>query len=274
MIEKSDQLVKRLLNKSALKDKSVEDLQALTDQYPYFSAAQLLLAKRLEFSSEAHAQQKAKAALFVYNPLQIDELLNDSEVNFEEEEVPAVEENLLAENNHLEVPVALEPVETITPQNSVEATEVTTSRAEEPEIKMPALNIPQPSANNKLDITFEPYHTVDYFASQGIKLSQSEVPTDQFGKQLKSFTEWLKTMKKLPTTAITHNTDGVGEKKVEKLAAHSLQNADIVTESMAEVWIKQGNLEKASEVYNKLSLQNPSKKAYFAAKIESLKKPN
>ena len=81
-------------------------------------------------------------------------------------------------------------------------------------------------------------------------------------------------MKKLPATAITQNTDGVGERKVENLAAHSLQNTDIITESMAEVWMKQGNVQKASEVYNKLSLQNPSKKAYFAAKIESLKKPS
>jgi hypothetical protein len=40
---------------------------------------------------------------------------------------------------------------------------------------------------------------------------------------------------------------------------------------MAEVWERQGNREKAMEVYNKLSLLNPSKRAYFAAKIDSLK---
>jgi hypothetical protein len=39
---------------------------------------------------------------------------------------------------------------------------------------------------------------------------------------------------------------------------------------MAEVWMRQGNKEKAIEIYNKLSLLNPSKKAYFAAKINSL----
>jgi hypothetical protein len=41
---------------------------------------------------------------------------------------------------------------------------------------------------------------------------------------------------------------------------------------MAEVWVKQGKLEKAIEVYHKLSLINPSKRAYFAAKLEILKK--
>ena len=145
---------------------------------------------------------------------------------------------------------------------------------EAPQIKLPSFDLNAPANMPAGNFTFEPFHTVDYFASQGIKLSQTEAGNDRFGKQVKSFTEWLKTMKKLPTTAITQNTDGVGESKVANLAAHSLQNADVVTESMAEVWVKQGNIQKASEVYNKLSLQNPSKKAYFAAKIESLKKPS
>jgi hypothetical protein len=35
--------------------------------------------------------------------------------------------------------------------------------------------------------------------------------------------------------------------------------------------IKQNKQEKAIEMYEKLSLMNPSKSAYFAAKIESLK---
>ncbi len=271
MIGKSDQLVKRLLNKSALKDRNIDDLKTITDQYPYFSAAQLLLARRLEISSEAHARQKAKAALFVYDPLQVEDLLNETQEVLDAlvEQAPDVETPIPAGSETITTSSAPDPL-------TAPVVETTTagSPAAESHIKLTSHNLQEPAATDKLDITFEPYHTVDYFASQGIKLSQSDVPVDRFGRQLKSFTEWLKTMKKLPTTAITHNTDGAGERKVESLAAHSLQKSEIITESMAEVWIKQGNLEKASEVYNKLSLQNPSKKAYFAAKIESLKKPN
>jgi hypothetical protein len=119
-------------------------------------------------------------------------------------------------------------------------------------------------------LAFEPYHTVDYFASQGIKLSQEEATKDKFGKQLKSFTEWLKTMKKHPVKEQVKPLDNVAEQKVESLAAHSVEAEDVYTETMAEVWIRQGNREKAIEIYNKLSLLNPSKKAYFAAKINSL----
>jgi hypothetical protein len=54
-------------------------------------------------------------------------------------------------------------------------------------------------------------------------------------------------------------------------AASSIEEKEVVTEAMAEVWVKQGHNEKAAEIYRKLSLQNPSKSSYFAAKIDQLK---
>ena len=120
------------------------------------------------------------------------------------------------------------------------------------------------------ELTFEPFHTVDYFASQGIKISLEE-PKDKLGKQLKSFTAWLKTMKRLPAAQIDESLETSAEKKVETMADHSVTESQVVTEAMAEVWAKQGNREKAIETYNKLSLLNPSKRSYFAAKIENLK---
>ena len=121
------------------------------------------------------------------------------------------------------------------------------------------------------ELSFQPYHTVDYFASQGIKFVPEEKPVDRFGKQLKSFTEWLKTMKKLPQTETSKITDITSDKKVEQMAEHSIDESEVVTETMAEVWIKQGNKEKAIETYNKLSLLNPDKSAYFASLAEQLK---
>ncbi|MBC7903805.1 MAG: hypothetical protein H7Y27_10290, partial [Gemmatimonadaceae bacterium] len=55
----------------------------------------------------------------------------------------------------------------------------------------------------KTEVLFEPFHTVDYFASQGIKTDkQEDNPQDRLGKQLKSFTGWLKSMKKLPHASV------------------------------------------------------------------------
>jgi len=142
--------------------------------------------------------------------------------------------------------------------------------SDEVHIAMP----PLPDLNQEpveKELSFQPYHTVDYFASQGIKFIPEEKPTDRFGKQLRSFTEWLKTMKRLPQSEVAAITDIASEKKVEQMAEHSIDVGEVITETMAEVWIKQGNKEKAIEIYNKLSLLNPDKSAYFASLAEQLK---
>jgi hypothetical protein len=117
---------------------------------------------------------------------------------------------------------------------------------------------------------FEPMHTIDYFASQGIRLSLDENPTDTLGRQLKSFTEWLRTMRRLPQKDREMVPDRVAEQTVQNFAAHSIEGKEPVTETMAEVLAKQGMPERARIVYEKLSLLNPDKSAYFAAKIEQL----
>ena len=123
------------------------------------------------------------------------------------------------------------------------------------------------------DLAFEPYHTIDYFASQGIKFSIDDNPTDKFGRQLKSFTEWLKGMRRLPNKDREAIPDRVAEEAVQTSAAHSVEGKDVVTETMAEVLAKQGMRARAKAVYEKLSLLNPEKRAYFAAKIEQLNIP-
>jgi hypothetical protein len=137
-------------------------------------------------------------------------------------------------------------------------------------VEMPKFKF-EPVDISKTQLTFEPYHTIDYFASQGIRPTAEEKPKDQFSRQLKSFTEWLKVMKKLPVAEIAAAVSVVDEKKVEKMAELSINDREIVTEAMAEVWEKQGNQAKAREIYEKLSLLNPDKSSYFAAKIDQLK---
>lgn len=134
---------------------------------------------------------------------------------------------------------------------------------------MPEPVVPLVSPGLPQEWLFEPLHTTDYFASQGIKISEETATSDTLGKQLKSFTEWLKTMKKASHYKVS--PDAPLDRTVEHLAEKSNQEQDIVTETMAEAYIKQGKLEKARETYQKLSLLNPSKSAYFAAQIEYLK---
>lgn len=126
-------------------------------------------------------------------------------------------------------------------------------------------------------ISFEPLHTSDYFASVGIKLSDEVKSNDRLGLQMKSFTQWLKTMKKvhadqLKETGIIENQLSVqNDETIQKLAEASNKENMVVTEAMAEVLLKQGKIVKAIELYEKLSLLYPSKKAYFANLLINIK---
>jgi hypothetical protein len=145
---------------------------------------------------------------------------------------------------------------------------------EEPEAAEPEPVAEQPNpfgftnASKELKISvdlgepiFESYHTIDYFASQGIKLMAEEMK-DKMGKQLKSFTDWLRSMKRVT---------GHIESSIQRIAEHSVEEKEVITEAMAEVWAKQGNRGKAIRIYEKLSLLNPGKSTYFATRIEQLK---
>jgi tetratricopeptide (TPR) repeat protein len=56
-----------------------------------------------------------------------------------------------------------------------------------------------------------------------------------------------------------------------KIAKQSLdENLDIVTETMAVLFAKQGHAKKAIKIYQKLMLLNPEKSSYFAARISEL----
>ena len=294
MVDRFNALAQDILQKQ-LAETNEDDLEKLSRQYPYFAPAQFLLLKKLRPNTDAYNAQYQKAIIFHYDPLSFEHFLQDeSELDFLQ--VPEVQEKPGKEEPdafHTEEEKAFDSAEIendfVTGETTevknweqYESTDKKTSLPDETDLEeeqsfeqeLPKIVFNQPAEPKASDLTFEPYHTVDYFASQGIKISQDAAGQDKFGKQLKSFTDWLKTMKKLPATEISSHLSKSTEQKVENLAEHSVEDAEVVTESMAEVWLKQGKMEKAREVYEKLSLLNPSKSAYFATKIRNLTEQN
>lgn len=300
------QLVQSFLQKDDLQQCSVQELQQLAAKYPYSAAIHLLVAQKIKAEHQGSLPTEQPANdIYFHNPFWLDQLLNEKgtvSIKTKEKELLAAPEpiiEVIKEEATIEIPAAIPVTEAVETATSYPAPETATlveevvmntelkteespavveemeqqvvATSDEPAIKIHAFKI-EPVDPANATLTFEPYHTVDYFASQGIKFSTEEKPKDKFGQQLKSFTEWLKTIKKVPATELSNAANNqLAEQKVEQLAEKSLTEGDVLTEAMAEVWAKQGNTAKAIITYQKLSLLNPSKSSYFAGLIEQLK---
>jgi len=256
MTANTQHMVQQLFNAHSLDDVSIKQIENQCNQYPFFSIGHYLLSKKLlNEKADNFLEETKKTALYFNNPFWLQWLLENSEDEKSPEEKKPdaeVENKMQMLPNDPEVIVAEEKI----------SEPVSIASLAEKITDVPA----------KEELIFNSYHTVDYFASLGIKLILDESANDKFGKQLKSFTDWLKTMKRLPqkNEQESATTDTAVQASIEGFAAHSLQQKEIITEAMAEVLAKQGKNENAIMLYQKLSLLNPAKSAYFAAKIEQI----
>lgn len=286
-------------------------LVQVTKEHPYFSLAHFFLLKNTDPKSKEYGAIAATTALHINNPFllnaqlyktaadetvillqmkeKMEEPIIDEEVPITEASNETVEvtlsdlsnlqlaENYAAQQTNIEEKKELteadekmDEVISAVYNNELRDDELSPAVAEQTVVDaIPAMHIPKPTEETADSLTFEPLHTTDYFASQGIKLSQEVLPTDKLGKQLKSFTEWLKTMKKVhdATPLVNDQLDS----SVQHLAEISNKDAEVITETMADVFLQQRKINKAKEIYVKLSLLNPDKSAYFTAKLENLK---
>jgi hypothetical protein len=263
-------------------------LNEITAAHPYFSPAQFFLLQQTAGTS-AYEKQAAKTNILFNNPywlnFQLQQTANlptgqaggkpqvESEYTTMITEDPAMHREPLIQSEKVEAVYVEEPkTEPLRTKPFIQPETEKAVYVEEQKNEALKTGLNILAEKNVMDEMplFEPMHMVDYFASQGIKLNEEAQPADKLGKQLKSFTEWLKTMKKVHVDR-TEESAGPADNSIQSLAEKSNKEDEVLTVSMADVFAKQGKVDKAIEVLEKLSLLNPAKSAYFAAKIEHLK---
>ena len=62
------------------------------------------------------------------------------------------------------------------------------------------------------------------------------------------------------------------ENRIEIIEKSTAENDDIITETLAAIYLQQKNYEKALDAYKKLSLKYPEKSIYFAIQIKEIEK--
>lgn len=181
----------------------------------------------------------------------------------------------------------------------------------EPPVPQKATEGGVPDADNTVSQTeplIAPVYTEDYFLHQGIRVPdempretpapvpeiQEDEDKDKSLMVVMSFSEWLsyfkektekdrqeangrkalKTMwqKEKLAAALEDETDEIPD-DVFNMAVNSISREEnLASESLADILVRQGKYDKAIEMYRTLSLRNPQKNAYFAARIEKIQK--
>lgn len=275
-------IIKKLTGKITLKEVPQEELQSIADEYPFFGAAHFLLAKKIAQQNGNSIEIAQKAALHFKNALWLHYKLFPDEYQFNEpikiqqdshEETASIKNEVENSENHLVENDAARL------ENSTDDFDKNKPGQDEVSEKISGILKEQFAAYEKpvdntteLIIQPEPSFKTDYFASQGIKLETNKATDDKLSARLHKFTDWLKQMKRVNPQPIDLGTDEATETMVQSIAENSNQMKDVITETMADVFIKQGKTEKAIDIYTKLSLSDPSRSAYFADKISNLKK--
>jgi hypothetical protein len=256
----SNRLFESLFKRDISASGNADFLLQLTKEHPYFTAAQFFLLQQTGENSTAYYKQAAKTALLFNNPFwlsfQLDQL-KDKSTPTSDSISKKFSQNFTKENDFTEED------ETFTEEETL------------PELEPLHINLKLDSFTNTSatedDLIFQPLFTRDYFASQGIKLSDDVLGTDKLGTQLKSFTSWLKTMKQIHIGQLLSESAENNDGHIQKLAEKSNDKQEILTETMAEILIQQNRKDLAISLYRKLSLLDPAKSTYFAAKIDHLK---
>ncbi len=297
----ADILAKHYFKQDRFESLTEKDILDFIEQYPYASWGKMFLALKLKANGGDFQAAANSAALHMNNPLWLEAVIKGSESGNESvsgsesgyESVSGSESGNVSASESVngsgsgnesgsgsmgvvegilvEQPAGL-PEEQAAQEPSAESDDMKAIPKDEfRPIPLPNDTVHKVEADTPL--VFEPYHTIDYFASQGIKLNADDLSKDKFGRQLKSFTEWLRSMKKIPQGGhiiVSNTAETPVDPAVLQKADASVETSEVDTEAMAEVWAKQGKKARAIEIYEKLSLLNPSKSHYFAAKIEQL----
>ena len=160
MHELINKLAFSLFKKNSVEECSVEEIEDLAKQYPYFSSAQLLLsAKQKQAGHKDFEKQLTATSLHVNNPLWLNHLLNSKT---SKDKIVVEEKVQVAEVNE-------EPFNDELVLENPRREQITTVKQEEQINVAPLPPIMKKAEEKEQPLAFEPYYTVDYFASQGIK---------------------------------------------------------------------------------------------------------
>ncbi len=305
----TEKLIALVQNPLLLKDVELIELEKLVEVYSHFSVARVLLTKKMQQTQHLLLKKEIKKTAvsvpnrkllyeFLYHKGLRKNIVKSEEIAtskaYPEETGKALESELAPE----------ETVSTFSKPVEIEATAQPVSSFSKP------INLKDFGKKKASDIDILEQQiigqTIEHVLSLEIEAQNEILPVKENSKPIsdnksQKFSDWLnildhdrlKTWRENPEeekiSAVNEadiinsflqkdiNIISPSNNEIEyspsNLARLSLvDDEDFVTETLANIYAEQGNLQKALTAYKKLLLKYPEKKTYFAARIEKIEK--
>ena len=237
-------------NKDQINDRDLEAIYNLSVKYPYSSFCHFFLYSVLKKQNRTGVENVLKKTAIRFHDRSILKKLSENSMvkqNTKEKiEVTNIDE---IENKEQEKVLNENVYSNIINDNIIqEITETKDQDQKEEEVE----KLPKMVKSNQLPKPFE-----DWLFKHPLKKTKREITVDEILKSLEN-------RKNQHNKTSFFSAPDAAKKSLET-------NDDLVTETLAEIHIQQGNYPKAIEIYQKLILLNPEKKLLFASRIEFIK---
>ena len=261
----SKQLIGYMTRPERLKDEAVKEVEQLVADYPYFAMGQTLLTIAYQNTNDnRYESQLKRTATLVPNrdKLRLFTLIARHRLE-SEPEIPAL-------------PDEMAPAENV--PSKTESTEQNSNIIREKVFIIPEIDLSgsQEELSAEMALLDEKRKSLDELKAI-IANRLKEIEDEKHRKEAEQPKTKKLSRKELIDKFILENPS-ISRPKAEfynpiSVAQNSIiDQENIVSETLAKIYEKQGYLDKAISIYEKLSLKYPEKSRYFAAQIEQIEK--
>ena len=270
------QIIEYIDQPEFLGESDFSDLKTLSEDYPYSGILQTLYAKALHnCDSIFFEEQLKKTAIVNANRKKLYQIIHQPKL---QKTIDKIELDAQSETKGIQK----KPVKPLSDLDKTARKELEDSEREFDEVEKNIL-IEAINSTMHLDVPDTIPSIEELTTPQSGELNMDS--TDSEEKIKSEFTDWFSNGNNSfkERKDISNLVEGFLEAEDSKsnkkdffsptnLAKISLvDNEEFVTETLAKVYASQGNFEKAIRIYERLMLDNPEKKTFFASQIRSLK---
>ncbi len=260
-----DQFISYLTNPSKLNPLTLEELDALITDFPYFQSARILYALNLFKENNIRYDAELKTtAIYAGNRNILKKHINRVEKAKTE---PAVESEM--ETPHVQETKVTEPaapVKTETEENTTPSIEYET-----PEETNPGEQKAVGEKATEEDTIVQLKKIIERRIRE-IEEEKKQKGEDKTAKPLSQKSKLNLIDEFIHNQPSISRTKGKFYDPVDKARESIVEQEDIVSETLATIYMDQGYYDKAINMYEKLILKIPEKSSYFAALIEKANK--